>query len=101
MLVPARSPAVTSSSCGAPRLLPLASLPPPGRSRPEQICAHHTHRGNDEEPEDGEERQPDQGEGKRIHLVICPRWPMLPLLVPGPFLFLGACLLQAPGRRMV
>src|ERR1022692_4279288 len=79
------APAGPGRLCGlsrpGPRLLPLPALPAAGNGRAEQVRAHDTYRSDDEEPQDGKERQPDEGQGKRIHLVICPRWPLLPLLV--------------------
>ena len=38
----------------------------------EQVSAHDTYGRDDEQPQDGQEGEPDQGEGERVHRVICP-----------------------------
>src|ERR1035438_10306053 len=59
------------------RLPPLLTR---GRGRAEQVRAYHAHRRDDEQPQDREEREPDEGESERVHRVICPSgwpWPVL------------------------
>ena len=38
-----------------------------------QARAHHTHRRDDEQPQDRQEGEPDQQQREVIHRVICPR----------------------------